>query len=73
MAKRKRAYRSPKGRHRHKCTTTGCGFVWEHSDSCGGDTAAHTCPGCGQEEWLKYHGSKPPGRRPRARTIRRRR
>lgn len=39
--------------HKHKCN---CGHVWEHSDNCGGDTKAHTCPNCGMEQWMRYYG-----------------
>ena len=42
--------------HKHKCI---CGHVWEHSDNCGGDTNAHTCPNCGAEQWMRYYGDEP--------------
>jgi hypothetical protein len=53
-------YRDPPGSHRHRCD--GCGFVWQHPDTCKGSDAAHTCPGCGllMTHWDKYDGASPP-------------
>jgi hypothetical protein len=45
--------------HKHKCDK--CGAIWEHSDSCLDDAAAHTCPtkDCGGMQWMKYLGLDP--------------
>ena len=51
-------YQSPEGSHRHECGD--CGYVWEHSNKCRGNDAAHQCPKCGEEEWGQYFGEKPP-------------
>jgi len=51
-------YESPEGLHRHKCKK--CKFVWEHQNSCMGDSTAHECPNCGKKRWTKYFGKKPP-------------
>ena len=40
------------GTHRHKCPN--CKKIWRHSDECGGDEKAHTCPRCGCESWWRY-------------------
>ncbi len=44
--------------HKHKCGS--CDTIWEHSDECGGNEAAHKCPRCGKEEWYKYIGPEEP-------------
>ena len=46
------SYESSPGMHKHMCPK--CCFTWEHSDSCLGDQAAHTCSECGMEQWMKY-------------------
>lgn len=51
-------YKSPHGFHRHKCGR--CGLIWEHADTCAGNDDAHSCTGCGTEEWYKYLGNEPP-------------
>ena len=53
-------YVSPQGSHRHKCDN--CGYIWEHSNFCRGDTKAHTCPNpdCGKQKWYQYSGSDAP-------------
>ncbi len=45
-------------RHSHTCKKRKCGKVWKHKEEDFGEswqanTAAHTCPGCGREEYWK--------------------
>lgn len=47
-------YRSPEGRHRHRCEH--CFAIWEHDDSARGNGAAHSCPLCKREEYGWYEG-----------------
>lgn len=56
-------YESPHGFHRHKCDK--CGYVWEHANTCVNNTALHTCPGCGTEEWYWYKGPEAPTKPPK--------
>lgn len=42
--------------HKHKCSS--CGTIWQHSDSCGDDDLAHSCPRCGIQQWDKYYGAR---------------
>jgi len=49
-------YKSPSGRHRHKCPK--CGVIWEHDAI--PLRVAHTCLDCGGVTFEKYFGAEKP-------------
>lgn len=50
--------------HFHKCgftgspggTGKGCGFIYQHNESCWGMNDAHTCPICGEKSLIYING-----------------